>query len=74
MLTQARRFEDLKVDHEGKEIEDLAPLETAVRPLAKLAPAPAAGGQPTLTLVETAPTSADMSLRRILTVDADLRP
>jgi DNA recombination protein RmuC len=59
VLTQARRFEDLKVEHEGKPIEDLAPLEAAVRPLAKLAPAPAPGGQPTLTLVETAPTSAE---------------
>ena len=48
--TQARRFEDLKVDHEGKEIPELAPIETAVRPLAKLAPV--------LTLVEPAPTSA----------------
>jgi DNA recombination protein RmuC len=48
--TQARRFEDLKVDHEGKEIAELAPIETAVRPLAKLAPV--------LTLVEAAPTSA----------------
>jgi DNA recombination protein RmuC len=48
--TQARRFEDLKVDHEGKEIPELAPIETAVRPLTKLAPV--------LTLVETAPTSA----------------
>jgi DNA recombination protein RmuC len=48
--TQARRFEDLKVDHEGKEIPELAPIETAVRPLTKLAPV--------LTLVEPAPTSA----------------
>jgi DNA recombination protein RmuC len=48
--TQARRFEELKVDHEGKEIAELAPIETAVRPLAKLAPV--------LTLVEAAPTSA----------------
>ncbi len=37
VLTQARRFEDLKVDHEGREIPELAPIETAVRPLAKLA-------------------------------------
>ena len=48
--TQARRFEDLKVDHEGKEIPELTPIETAVRPLTKLAPV--------LTLVEAAPTSA----------------
>lgn len=37
VLTQARRFETLKVDHEGKEIPELAPLEVGVRPLAKLA-------------------------------------
>ncbi|NEX94931.1 DNA recombination protein RmuC [Caulobacter sp. 17J65-9] len=41
VLTQARRFEELQVDHEGKAIAELAPVETAVRPLAKLA-APAA--------------------------------
>jgi DNA recombination protein RmuC len=37
VLTQARRFEELKVDHEGREITELTPVETAVRPLAKLA-------------------------------------
>jgi DNA recombination protein RmuC len=36
VLTQARRFEELKVDHEGKTVEPLEPLDTAVRPLAKL--------------------------------------
>ena len=36
VLTQARRFEDLKVDHEGRKVEVLEPLDTAVRPLAKL--------------------------------------
>ena len=36
VLTQARRFEDLKVDHEGKDIPELSPVEVAVRPLAKL--------------------------------------
>jgi len=36
VLTQARRFEELRVDHEGSEIEVLAPLDKAVRPLAKL--------------------------------------
>ncbi|MDO8411675.1 MAG: DNA recombination protein RmuC [Phenylobacterium sp.] len=36
VLTQARRFEDLKVDHEGRDIPELNPIETAVRPLAKL--------------------------------------
>jgi DNA recombination protein RmuC len=37
VMTQARRFEDLKVDHEGKDLPELTPVETAVRPLAKLA-------------------------------------
>jgi DNA recombination protein RmuC len=36
VLSQARRFEDLKVDHEGREIPSLEALEAAVRPLAKL--------------------------------------
>lgn len=36
VLTQARRFEDLKVDHEGKELPELAPIEGGIRPLAKL--------------------------------------
>jgi DNA recombination protein RmuC len=47
--TQARRFEDLKVDYEGKEIPELTPVDVAVRPLAKLAPV--------LTLEAGAPTS-----------------
>jgi DNA recombination protein RmuC len=38
VLTQARRFEDLKVDHEGKKVDLLEPLDTAVRPLSKLSP------------------------------------
>lgn len=37
VLTQARRFEDLKVDHEGREVPQLEPVESAVRPLTKLA-------------------------------------
>ena len=36
VLTQARRFEDLKVDHQGREVAELAPVETGIRPLAKL--------------------------------------
>ncbi|WP_334161015.1 DNA recombination protein RmuC [Phenylobacterium sp.] len=47
VLTQARRFEDLKVDHEGREVPQLEPLEAAVRPLAKLGKAEA----PTVRLV-----------------------
>ena len=40
VMTQARRFEELAVDHEGKELPELGPVETAVRPLSKLAPPP----------------------------------
>jgi len=36
VLTQARRFEELKVDHEGREVTPLEALEAAVRPLTKL--------------------------------------
>jgi DNA recombination protein RmuC len=37
VMTQARRFEELAVDHEGKELPVLEPVENAIRPLAKLA-------------------------------------
>jgi DNA recombination protein RmuC len=37
VLTQARRFEELKVDHQGKSLPQLDPIEGGVRPLAKLA-------------------------------------
>ncbi|HET9159124.1 MAG TPA: DNA recombination protein RmuC [Caulobacteraceae bacterium] len=37
VMSQARRFEDLAVDHEGKEIPQLDAVEAGVRPLAKLA-------------------------------------
>jgi DNA recombination protein RmuC len=51
VMSQARRFEDLQVDHEGKDIPELAAVETGVRPLAKLAvvedePLPAVSNQP----------------------------
>ena len=36
-MSQARRFEDLAVDHEGKDLPELTSVETGVRPLAKLA-------------------------------------
>jgi DNA recombination protein RmuC len=36
VLAQARRFEDLKVSHEGKEIVEAAPLDVQTRPLSKL--------------------------------------
>jgi DNA recombination protein RmuC len=57
VLTQARRFEELAADHEGRDIAELSAVETAVRPLAKLG---AAGGGDTsvLTLGRSAPTSA----------------
>ena len=35
---QARRFEELKVDHEGRSVAQIEPLDTAVRPLTKLTP------------------------------------
>jgi DNA recombination protein RmuC len=38
VLTQARRFEELAVDHEGKDMPALQPVEQGVRPLAKLSP------------------------------------
>jgi DNA recombination protein RmuC len=47
VLTQARRFEELKVDHEGRKVEPLEPLDTAVRQLTKLTPEPS----PTVRLV-----------------------
>jgi DNA recombination protein RmuC len=47
VLTQARRFEDLKVDHQVREVPQLEPIDTAVRPLAKLA----AGDAPQVRLV-----------------------
>jgi DNA recombination protein RmuC len=36
VLTQARRFEELAVDHEGKDIGAVEPIETSVRPVTKL--------------------------------------
>jgi DNA recombination protein RmuC len=39
VMSQARKFEELKVDHEGKELPQLEAVETGLRPLAKLAPA-----------------------------------
>ncbi|PHY18985.1 DNA recombination protein RmuC [Caulobacter sp. BP25] len=56
VLTQARRFEDLSVDHEGKKIDEPAIVEQGVRPLTKLSAEPAVGQSPTLTLGNDAPT------------------
>ena len=36
VLTQARKFEDLSVDHEAKTLDVLEPLDSAPRPLSKL--------------------------------------
>jgi DNA recombination protein RmuC len=52
VLTQARRFEDLKVDHEGKDIPVLEPVELAARPLSKFDDGPAADGPPVLTVAK----------------------
>ena len=37
VLTQARRFEELSVDHQGKSIDELSPVEVTPRALTKLA-------------------------------------
>jgi DNA recombination protein RmuC len=52
VLTQARRFEDLAVDHETKPIQMLEPVEAHTRPLAKLTVADSdiSDQKPTLTL------------------------
>jgi DNA recombination protein RmuC len=57
VMSQARRFEDLKVDAEDRTIVQLAPVETAVRPLAKLT-GDNPPERPTLTVGNRAPTSA----------------
>jgi DNA recombination protein RmuC len=56
VLTQARRFEELSVDHEGKEIAEPAAVEQGVRPLTKLAAQTGMDQSPTLTLGNDAPT------------------
>src|SRR5580704_609369 len=61
VLTQARRFEELSVDHEGREVAQLTPIETGVRELTKLAGEmrnPDRVDTPILTLKSAAPTSA----------------
>ena len=54
VLTQARRFEELRVDHEGREIGELSHVETAIRPLTKLS----TQETPALTDASADPTSA----------------
>ena len=69
VLTQARRFEELQVDHEGRSVPELAQIETGVRELTKLAGEMRVAGEPgrdearrgdapVLTLKAPAPTSA----------------
>jgi DNA recombination protein RmuC len=63
VLTQARRFEELQVDHEGREVAQLTPIETGVRELTKLAGEMRGDWEnrddtPVLTLERRAPTSA----------------
>jgi DNA recombination protein RmuC len=51
VLTQARRFQELSVDHEGRELHELAPVETLPRALTKLAASDdVEAEQPALTL------------------------
>ncbi len=49
VLTQARRFEELAVDHEGKAMPQVEPIETGVRTLSKLAAVEADDDPPLLT-------------------------
>src|SRR3984957_19489001 len=65
VLTQARRVEELSVDHKGRSVPELTPVETGVRELTKLASemrgperGPERGDAPILTLKSVAPTSA----------------
>src|SRR3984957_18425374 len=62
VLTQARRFEELSVVHEGRDIAELSPIETGVRELTKLASEMRGERErddaPILTLKASAPTSA----------------
>jgi DNA recombination protein RmuC len=65
VLTQARRFEELQVDHEARAVPELAQIDAGVRELTKLSAemrGPEAedlrGDAPVLTLERRAPTSA----------------
>ena len=57
VLTQARRFETLKVDNLSVELTEIKGLDAAVRPLAKLS-SEANGPVPVLTIGDATPTSA----------------
>jgi DNA recombination protein RmuC len=58
VLTQARRFHELKVEHPGTELKELNGLEASVRPLVKLVAESPRDEAPVLTRREAAPTSA----------------
>ena len=59
VLTQARRFEDLKVEAQGAAIAELGGVEASIRPLVKLEHANEDRGEaPALTAKEPVPTSA----------------
>jgi DNA recombination protein RmuC len=51
VLTQARRFEDLAVDHQGKDMPVIEPIGTGVRVLTKLDPEPPAADEPPILTV-----------------------
>jgi DNA recombination protein RmuC len=57
VLTQAKRFEDLNVDHVGVEIPAVPPVEAAIRALTKLSVSDDASANPTLTLGNAETTS-----------------
>jgi DNA recombination protein RmuC len=64
VMTQARRFEELQVDHEARSVPELAQIDSGVRELSKLS-AEMRAGEPAgrveasvLTLEKRAPTSA----------------
>ena len=64
VLTQARRFEELSADHEGRDMPELTPIETSVRPVTKfvsegsLPPAATISAEsPTLTVGNGVPNS-----------------
>jgi len=52
VLTQARRFEELAVDHEGREIAELAAVEATPRALSKPELLASADDKPALTVVK----------------------
>ncbi len=56
VMSEARRFEELHADHEGKEMPPLPQVETSVRLLTKLADS--MSEKPTLTVGNRLPTSA----------------